>query len=122
MAYIEKLEYNGKMYMFVCSARNTRNGFAHDCELFINDIFAIKQSCFYLNRTWECFRFQSVMLACIRYMITERENLLRKKYMLENNYTRLTAGRKESLQVLCNQDSILQEYKAIENTIRYNMH
>jgi hypothetical protein len=49
--------------------RKTRNGFAHDSYLLKQSngadslFFQIgkKQSCFYLNRTWEAYTYQSVI-------------------------------------------------------------
>jgi hypothetical protein len=54
--------------------RKTRNGFAHDAYLLrqvSNDdqlFFQIgkKQSCFYINRTWESYEYRSVINKIIR--------------------------------------------------------
>lgn len=29
------VEKEGKLYTFICKSRNTRNGFAHECDLFV---------------------------------------------------------------------------------------
>lgn len=61
--------YNNQTYSIFLSIRKTRSGFAHDSYLFKQSNqykelfygFGKKQSCFYLNRTWESYQFQSVI-------------------------------------------------------------
>lgn len=45
----------------VCRAESSRNGFKHICEMLYDD-FSVRFSNkrFYINRTWEKFRFESV--------------------------------------------------------------
>ena len=58
-----------EFYIIVNQTRKTRNGFAHDSYLLKQSsghdelFFQIgkKQSCFYLNRTWESYTYQSVI-------------------------------------------------------------
>ncbi len=61
---------NNQTYAIHLSARYTRSGFAHDSYLLKqssenNALFYFgigkKQSCFYLNRNWESYTFQSVI-------------------------------------------------------------
>lgn len=47
-------------------SKDTRTGFSHYCELRIvnettNEGFEITAKCVYYNRTWEAYRYQSVM-------------------------------------------------------------
>jgi hypothetical protein len=49
-------------YVFVCDSANTRNGFKHECTIFkgswqLTDKVKIN----YINRTWESYRYKSVM-------------------------------------------------------------
>jgi hypothetical protein len=60
---------NNQRYSIHLTWRKTRNGFAHDSNLLKQSsgadslFFQIgkKQSCFYLNRTWESYTYQSVI-------------------------------------------------------------
>jgi len=60
---------NNQKYSINLTWRKTRNGFAHDSYLLKQSsghdelFFQIgkKQSCFYLNRTWEAYTYQSVI-------------------------------------------------------------
>lgn len=49
----------------VCEAKKTRNGFKHEATLIANGQELDKAKCNYLNRTWERYEFQSVMLDLI---------------------------------------------------------
>lgn len=85
---------NGREFRFVCSSRNTRHGFAHDCTLFVNGDDCGESHCYYLNRTWESWGFQSVCIAAINKELQEREMYNRAKWMFENGYKKMTSTRK----------------------------
>ena len=52
-------------FTIVCEAKSTRNGFKHVATLFCNGSGIETNKCCYLNRTWEAWRFQTVVLDCI---------------------------------------------------------
>lgn len=80
------LIYNAKQYRIRCEWGKTRNGFKHTATLEIpfnnnGSVFPFNDSgflnaieyreidsakCFYLNRTWESYQFQSVIRKLIR--------------------------------------------------------
>jgi uncharacterized protein with HEPN domain len=82
---------------FKNSARNTRGGFAHDTQMFIDDQFEQQATCHYLNRTWESYAFQSVMRQAIYLRIEEERNKLVREYKEVNNKKRISKDVKESL-------------------------
>ena len=91
---IKKYKVNGKNFDFVCRSFWTRNGFAHECELYENDRLLNTAKINYINRTWENYEFQSCMLKNISNEITEiTENLL-ARFKSENNIIRLTKQKK----------------------------
>lgn len=108
---IKKFTVNGKEYEFVNSSRNTRNGFAHDTTLFINGVEKTENTCHYLNRTWECYRYQTVMMGAIRNLIVDRTTHLEKKYKEDNGFSKLTEKRRSALKDIFTNDSILNEYE-----------
>ena len=73
-------EVNGKKYVFTCYTQNTSYGFRHictygfnnttECRLVKDDIIG---RCSYYNRTWECFRYQSVLRKAIRNLNTDNQ-------------------------------------------------
>ena len=62
MAQYFAFTFDGKNYEARCSSRSTRNGFAHDCTVRDENYNEVSEAtCHYLNRTWECYRFESVL-------------------------------------------------------------
>lgn len=57
---------NGAHYTVVCDSVKTQNGFAHNVQIFRNDIPISKARVNYWNRTWECFQFQTAIYCAIR--------------------------------------------------------
>lgn len=85
-------------YTFVCGSRNTRNGFAHDCTLYDGDFEISNASCYYLNRTWECYTFQSVMKKVVRIAIDDLEKRYLVGFKSLNGYSKMTEKRKEEFE------------------------
>ena len=99
MAQYFSFTFNGKNYEARCTSRSTRNGFAHDCEVRdenYNDI--CKATCHYLNRTWECFRFESVLHSAIGAMEAQEIADEICDYKDEHNCSRLPKGMKGELE------------------------
>ncbi len=82
---------------FKNSARNTRSGFAHDTQMFIDDQLETKATCHYLNRTWESYTFQSVMKQAVYLRIEEERAKLVNEWKATNNKQRISKAVKESL-------------------------
>ena len=82
---------------FKNSARNTRGGFAHDTQMFINDQLEQQATCHYLNRTWESYAFQSVMKQAIYLRIEEERAKLSNEWKATNNKQRISKAVKELL-------------------------
>lgn len=81
-------------FTFWLRARDTRHGFAHDAELYLDGKLIGSDTAFYLNRTWEAYRYQSVMLGAVNSAI----NYARAKETAEIKerlgWKRLTAERR----------------------------
>ena len=77
----------------VCSRRDTRNGFAHDCHMFIDGQEAAAETCYYLNRTWERYDFQSVILKAVGAARDAYADLLRRRFKDQRGYMRMTPKR-----------------------------
>ena len=72
----------------VCRSERTRNGFRHLASLLIDSIEIDKAKCCYLNRTWEAYEFQSVMLELVNKTkaLNETEKRICVAY-LQGNHT-----------------------------------
>lgn len=102
---------------FVNLSRSTRNGFAHDSELFINGVNRGKNTCHYYNRTWESYRYQSVMRGLVFKLIDERKNRLKDDYKYSNGIKRLTAKHLEQVDDIIKADGHIQLLQAIKDKL-----
>ena len=57
-----------------CESKSTRNGFRHIATLRIDGYKICTASCIYINRTWECFEYASVL-----YKILDKTDALTKR-------------------------------------------
>lgn len=115
---IFKISHNDKEYEFVCNWGNTRNGFKHTCNLFINDRLKGNATCHYLNRTWECYEYQSVMLRAVGILMEQHEEFLKDVFKSENGYEKMTKKRKEEFEKILDADEKMIEYKAIREKLQ----
>lgn len=117
---IRKIKVNGNEYQFVNSSRNTRSGFAHDTTLFKNDYEVADYSCHYLNRTWECYQYQTVMQRCISEEIDREYNRFIDNYKYKNNIKRLTLIKRveaeQEFNTLAEIKELRKVYKALEKS------
>lgn len=74
-----KAEVDGKKYVFTCYTQNTSYGFRHICCDGLSDTTVcayvkddIIGKCCYYNRTWENFRYQTVLREGIRKLEVEK--------------------------------------------------
>ena len=114
---IKKLNIEGREVEFVNSWRGTRSGFAHDTNLFINGVHRAEATCHYLNRTWECYTYQTVMKKAIYNLIEWEENYIRDNFKAEKGYKKLTAKRAEELEQVFKENEELKFYRAIYNAL-----
>ncbi len=82
--------------------KSTRSGFTHVSKLYRNNALVCKAKCFYLNRTWESYPFQSSMKKVLKVAI-EKEIAEQKRFQ---GIKRLT---KEKRQEIINYSSWINE-------------
>ena len=113
MSNLWERNIKGNRVLFVNSSRNTRYGFAHDSELFINGWNYGSNTAYYLNRTWERFTYQTVMRGCVIKARDSRTDYLLRDFKERNNYGRLTAKRKLEFEKEISNDAELELYTDI---------
>lgn len=117
---IRKITVNGNEYEFINDSRSTRNGFAHDTTLFIDGVKHGRASCHYINRTWESYRFQTVMQRCISNIIEVNEEDYIAVYKADNGIKRLTAEKRDNvIREFYEQDNI-KELLEVYNLLKHS--
>lgn len=89
--------FEHKDYKLVCDTYSTSRAWGHTAVLFEHNNEIHKAKVRYINRTWESFRYQSVMLNCIYDMIASRKDRIIYDYKMKTGATRLTKRTKEEL-------------------------
>lgn len=109
---LKRIEIENTTFTFCCNSRCTRHGFAHDCSLYIDECLAATATAHYLNRTWECYRFQSVQQSAIYKVLQDRKADLLQDFKEAHGYKKMTAGRRADFEQEAAADHTLQIYEA----------
>ena len=117
---IRKMKVNGNEYQFINNSRSTRNGFAHDTTLFKNGYELNDYSCHYLNRTWECYRYQTVMKYCVTEIINKLYDRFINNYKYENKIKRMTAEKRETAEKEFNNRADIKELRKVYKKLDLN--
>ena len=107
-----------KKYMFVNECVGTRNGFKHISKLFYNDYKIIENTAHYINRTWECYTFQTSMCGAVYTLIENRKETLKRDYKEKNNIKRLTEKTKKELEKIYDSDEKIKTYKLMYKELK----
>lgn len=118
MAKLIKIEKGGKEFLFVCESRNTRNGFAHDCTLFVDGYIAEKAKCYYFNRTWERYQYESVCVSAIDKRIAELKERLLELFKSDKKYNRMTQTRRKEFAEIVKGDSEIALYVSVRELLQ----
>jgi hypothetical protein len=54
------------VYSVVCDTKDTRNGFKHVAVIFRNGLELFETKICYLNRTWERFTYEDVLIKVVK--------------------------------------------------------
>lgn len=101
-----------KNYKIVAESWETSRSWGHNATLFKDNDELTHSRIRYLNRTWECYQYQSVILDAIYEAIKRRQSRLVYDYKLQANVVRMTKRRKE---LLYQDDIELQELEELYN-------
>ena len=98
--------YTHYNFTFIGETYNTRNGFKHVVNVFCENTYTDTTTeciggatCYYYNRTWECYNYQTTILKCLRVKIDGAIETLKRVYMTNYNYERMTAKRKANFKL-----------------------
>ena len=115
---IYRLSIEGKEIIFNNTWRGTRSGFVHETELYIDGWQATEARCYYINRTWERYSYQSVMLEAV-HKLQERETAQEKAHFLRaNGFKNMMKHREPAFLESLASNKTLAFYKKIEEALR----
>lgn len=115
---IHKLSIDGKEIIFINNCRSCPSGFVHETDLFIDGWQAADARCYYINRTWERYAYQSVMLEAVHKLQEWEMEREKCRFRQQNGIKNIMERHKSALedQLKNNEDLLL--YKKIEGALR----
>lgn len=93
----KKVTVNNYDCMFVCESENTRHGFKHVVE-FIDNGHEYKATCYYINRTWEKYRYQSAMIKAVNEALWCVQTRIEYELKILNGWKKITAKRRDIIE------------------------
>lgn len=94
-----RIKIDGHEFAFFCYSWDTRDGFAHGVELYdwekVEKLSEEKR--YYLNRTWESYRFQSAIEDAVNRAVAHELGRMEGRYMAERGWKRMTKARREEV-------------------------
>ena len=116
---IKKFNIDGSNVEFVNESYNTRNGFKHVTHCFINGVDKGEHTVHYINRTWECYPFQTAMRGLVNSLIESRTEFLKDKFKFDNDYKILNEKRRKEFEKYIVDDDKLNFYTELKSAIGY---
>lgn len=114
---IKKFEIGSRHVEFVNDSVSTRHGFKHMTTMFINGCQCGQNTVHYLNRTWECYPYQTCMRGCVRELLENRIENLKSDFKFKNGYTKMTAKRNEEFEKWISGDEVCEFYNELLHKI-----
>ncbi len=115
---MQKFNIDGKEVLFMNAWRGTGSGFMHETELYIDGWQAGGARCYYINRTWERYSYQSVMLEAVHKLQEEETAREKRNFKAAAGIKNLMERHKPAfLEYLANNET-LAFYKKIEEALR----
>ena len=118
---------DGYNYTIICESKNTRNGFKHEAYLYqvvgVEMYLLNKATCYYLNRTWEAYTYQSVLHTVITELIDHDLGSFIANEKDIHNIKRLTSVKRAELLAIFEASPSIKRYRGLWTAInsgRYN--
>lgn len=110
----KKITIDGKTVIFYNEARGARDGFNHFSEMYIDGERIASVKVHYINRTWECYRFQSAMKKAVYSAAEEATEKLISIFKETKGRKRVT---KEERALIINTSPVIAFYNKIYQSI-----
>ena len=95
-------EANGHQVRIDNYFNSYRTGFSHTSKLFVDGYYKNECVCGYINRTWECYDYQSSARGAIANSISEISARLKEHYKAVNGIQRMTKTHAEKFAHIVN--------------------
>ena len=115
---MHKLNIDGKEILFLNAFRDCPSGFMHETELYIDGWQAAAARCHYINRTWERYCYQSVMLEAVHKLQQEETEREKRAFKRLQGCKNLMERHKPAFNEYLKNSEIMTFYGKIEEALR----
>ena len=116
------IKVNDTDYEFICDSRGTRYGFAHDCHLMVDCVERAIAHCYYLDRTWERWDYQTVCIKAIDELINTLADRKKSQFKADKGYKRMTAKRELEFNEILKCSPDLHNLKVCKEQLQNNLY
>ena len=113
-----RLAIDRKEIIFINTWRGTGSGFLHETELYIDGWAATAAKCHYINRTWERYSYQSVMLEAVHKLQEEETEREKQRFRQLHGIKNIMERHKPAFTEQLKNSETLSFYKKIEEALR----
>lgn len=96
---------NNRTYTLVNEFIDKRDGFNHRSVLFKNGVEVARNNVHYINRTWECYNYQTSMRGAVNIYLDDLLTRYLHAYKITNKVKHFKKGEKEQ---------VIEEFKALD--------
>ena len=114
---IKEMNIDGHDIRFVNNTWEKRYSWGHETTLYIDDKKINTSKCRYYNRTWECYRYQSIMKNCVSNTMETYKTDFINLYKLHNGIKRLCGQKKEDCMQQLQNDCYYNLLKSAYNSL-----
>lgn len=116
---LKKRIFDDKEVIFVCESKATQHGFKHIATMFIDggQVWNGEAVLHYLNRTWERFKYECVMLEVIDKVLSQQELDLKFEFKVSKGISKLTEKYKEECEDYIAADETVRFFRGLYNDI-----
>ena len=115
---LHRLAIDRKEIIFINTWRGTGSGFLHETELYIDGWAATAAKCHYINRTWERYSYQSVMLEAVHKLQEEETEREKQRFRQLHGIKNIMERHKPAFTEQLKNSETLSFYKKIEEALR----
>jgi len=116
MDYITKKIGNAE-FTFLLNSRSNRSGFVHECELMAGGVEIVRGKRQYYNRTWESYRYQSVMLDAVDNALEDARGRIVNREKAARGWNRLTQARRNEIGRVVDADDGVKVLRALRKEV-----
>lgn len=109
---------DNRTYTFVNEFINRRDGFNHKTTLLCNGVELVTNNVHYINRTWECYTYETSMRGAVNTLIDSKLNRHIARYKEENGIIRFKKGEKDRVIADFKASDIYKELQALKDAIQ----